>query len=31
MDLIPHEHERALNGAYRCFVVSGAPKTDIDS
>ena len=26
-----HEHERALKGAYRRFVIPGAPKTDIDS
>ena len=31
IDLTPHEHERALNGAYGSFVVPGAPKTDIDS
>ena len=31
IDLIPHEHERALKRAYRSFVVPGAPKTDIDS
>ena len=31
IDLTPHEHERALKGAYRSFVVPGAPKTDIDS
>ena len=31
VDLTPHEHERALKGAYRTFVISGAPKTDIDS
>ena len=31
VDLTPHEHERALKGAYRSFVISGAPKTDIDS
>ena len=29
--LTPHEHERALKGAYRSFVIPGAPKTDIDS
>ena len=28
---ISHEHERALKGAYRSFVIPGAPKTDIDS
>ena len=31
VDLTPHEHERALKGAYRSFVIPGAPKTDIDS
>ena len=31
IDLTPHEHERALNGAYRSFVIAGRPKTDIDS
>ena len=31
LDLTLHEHERALKGAYRSFVISGAPKTDIDS
>ena len=31
IDLIPHEHERALKGAYRSFVIPGVPKTDIDS
>ena len=30
-DLTPHEHERALKGAYRSFVIPGVPKTDIDS
>ena len=30
-DLTPHEHERALKGAYRIFVIPGPPKTDIDS
>ena len=30
-DLTPHEHERALKGAYRSFVIPGLPKTDIDS
>ena len=29
--LTPHEHERALKGAYRSFVIPGTPKTDIDS
>ena len=31
VDLTPHEHERALRGAYRSFVILGVPKTDIDS
>ena len=31
IDLTPHEHERALKGAYRSFVIAGRPKTDIDS
>ena len=31
IDLTPHEHERALKGAYRSFVISGAPKTYIYS
>ena len=31
IDLTPHEHERALKGAYRSFVVPGTPKADIDS
>ena len=31
VNLILHEHERALKGAYRSFVIPGAPKTDIDS
>ena len=31
IDLIPHEHERALKGAYRSFLIPGAPKTDIDN
>ena len=31
IDLTPHEHERALKGACRSFVISGTPKTDIDS
>ena len=30
IDLTPHEHERTLKGAYRYFVVPGAPKTDIE-
>ena len=31
IDLTPHEHEKPLKGAYRSFVVPGAPKTDTDS
>ena len=31
IDLIPHEHERALKGAYRSFVIPGTPKAEIDS
>ena len=31
IDLIPHEHARALRRAYRGFVMSGILKTDIDS
>ena len=31
VDLTPHEHERALKGAYRSFVIPAVPKTDIDS
>ena len=31
VDLTPHEHERALKGAYRSFLIPGTPKTDIDS
>ena len=31
VDLTPHEHERALKGAYRSFVIPDAFKTDIDS
>ena len=31
VDSTPHEHERALKGAYRSVVMSGTPKTDIDS
>ena len=31
IDLTPHEHEIALKGAYRSFVMPGKPKTDIDS
>ena len=29
--LTPHEHERALKGAYRSFVIPGTSKTDVDS
>ena len=31
VDLTPHEHERALKGAYRNFVMPGASKTVIDN
>ena len=31
LDLTPHEHERALKGAYRSFVIPGASKPNIDS
>ena len=31
IDLTPHEHERALNGVYRSFVIPGTPETEIDS
>ena len=31
VDLTPHEHERALKGAYKSFVIPAAPKTDIGS
>ena len=31
IDLTPHEHERALKGAYRSLVIPGAAKTDIYS
>ena len=31
VDLTPHEHERALRGAYRIFVIPSASKTGIDS
>ena len=31
VDLTLHEHQRALKGAYRSFVIPGAPKTDTDS
>ena len=30
-DLTQHEHERALNGSYRSFMIPGTPKADIDS
>ena len=30
VDLTPHEHERALKGAYKSFVMSGVPKIDVD-
>ena len=29
VELTPHEHERALKGAYTSFVMPGVPKTDI--
>ena len=31
IDLTPHEHERALKGAYISFWIPGVPKTDTDS
>ena len=31
VDLTLLEHERPLKGAYRSFVISGTPQTDIDS
>ena len=31
VDLTPHEHKRALKGAYINFVIPGVSKTDIDS
>ena len=31
VDLTLHEHERALKGAHRSFVIPGTSKTDIDS
>ena len=31
VDLTPHELERALKGSYRSFMITGTPKTDIDS
>ena len=31
IDLTAHEHERALKGAYKSFMMPGLPKTDIDS
>ena len=31
IDLTPHENEREFKGAFKSFVIPGAPKTDIDS
>ena len=31
VDLTPHEHERALKGAYMSLIMPGKPKTDVDS
>ena len=31
IDLTPHEHERALKGAYRSFVIPGKPKKFCDT
>ena len=31
VDLTPHEDEKALKGAFRSFVIPGAPRMDIDS
>ena len=31
VDLTPHEHEKALKGAFRSFAIHGAPRMDIDS
>ena len=31
VDFTPHEHKRALQGAYISFVISGAPKINTDS
>ena len=31
VDLTPHEHGRALKGAYRSFAIPGGSKTDTDS
>ena len=31
VDLTPHEHERALKGAYRSFVIPGKPKKFCDT
>ena len=31
VDLTPHEHERALKGTCRSFVIPGRTKTDLDS
>ena len=29
VDLTPHEHERALKGAYRSFMIPGTPKKEL--
>ena len=31
INFTPHEHERALKGAYRSLVIPSAPKADVDS
>ena len=31
VNLMPHEHEKVLKGAYRSFVIPGTSKIDIDS
>ena len=31
VDLTPHEHERALKGAYRSFAIPGISETNIHS
>ena len=31
IELTPHEHVRALKGAYRRFMMPGKPKRDVDS
>ena len=31
IDLTPHENEKAFKGAFKSFVIPGAPKTGIDS